>query len=261
MQITDLTENYYSPYFMCLEEWNDEVKEAGNHKEIWFNKFKDIGLRVKLAVEQEKVCGMIQYLPAEYTDIQGRDLFFIKCIWVHGHKEGIGNFQKRGIGTQLLKAAEEDVKNLNAKGIAAWGISLPFWMKSSWFRKKGYKAVDKKGMAVLLWKPFSADALPPKWIKEKKKPAQIEGKVAVTSFLNGWCPVFSMVHERAKRASQELREKVVFQEISTENKDVRDEWGISDALFVDGKELRIGPPPSYKKIRKVINKRVKKLKI
>jgi len=260
MEIIDLNEKYYSPYFVCLEEWNDEIKEAGNHKELWFNKFKDKGLRVKLAVENEIVCGMIQYLPIEHSDLEGKDLYFIKCIWVHGHKKGIGNFQKRGIGTQLLKAAEEDVKLLNRKGIAAWGISLPFWMKASWFKRKGYKVIDKNGMAVLLWKPFSNEAAPPRWIKEKRKQALIEGKVTVTSFINGWCPVQNTVYERAKRASLDLGEKVVFKEISTTNRDTLNEWGISDALFVDGKQIRTGPPPSYEKIRKVIKKRVKKLK-
>jgi hypothetical protein len=44
------------------------------------------------------------------------------------------------------------------------------------------------------------------------------------------------------------------------------EWGISDALFIDGKQVRTGPPPSYEKInyekiKEKIVKRVKKLKI
>ena len=32
---------------------------------------------------------------------------------------------------------------MNKKGIAAWGLSLPFWMKASWFKKHGFKKVDK----------------------------------------------------------------------------------------------------------------------
>jgi len=260
VEIIDINEKYYSIYFQCLEDWSDDMKDAGNHKEKWFHKFKDKGLRVKLAVEDEKVCGMIQYLPIEQSFIQGKDLYFIKCIWVHGHKQGIGNFQKRGIGTALINAAEEDVKSLNGKGIAAWGISLPFWMKASWFKKKGYKKIDKNGMTVLLWKPFTDDAIPPKWIKPKKKPGLIDGKVAVTSFINGWCPAQNIVYERAKRVSQEFGDKVEFKEVSTTDRNNLDEWGITDALFVDGKEVRTGPPPSYDKIRKIISKRVKKLK-
>jgi len=35
--------------------------------------------------------------------------------------------------------------------------------------------------------------------------------------------------------------------------------GMRDALFIDGKQVRTGPPPSYEKIRKIIANRVKKL--
>jgi hypothetical protein len=261
MKVIDLNEKHYPTYFMCLEEWSDEMKEAGSHKKLWFEKFKDKGLRVKLAVENEKVCGMIQYLPVEHSFIEGRDLYFIKCIWVHGHKKGIGNFQKRGIGTELLKAAEKDVKSLGGKGIAAWGISLPFWMKASWFKHKGYTKIDKNGMAILLWKQFSEDATPPKWIREKKKPQLTNEKVTVTSFINGWCPALNITHERAKRSSLEFGEKVEFQKISTSDKESVNEWGISDALFIDGKKIRTGPPPTYKKIKKMIAKRVRRLKV
>jgi hypothetical protein len=148
---------------------------------------------------------------------------------------------------------------MGAKGIAAWGIKWPFWMKASWFKKQGYTKVDKDGMSILLWKPFTDDAVPPKWIKDKKQPEKIAGKVAVTSFINGWCPAQNMVYERAKRAVSEFGDRVDFQEIHTFDRDKFLEWGISDALFIDGKQIRTGPPPSFDKIRKKIAKKVKKL--
>lgn len=260
MEITDQIDKYQDKYFVCLEDWSDEIKEAGNHKELYYEKMKEKGLRVKLALDDEKVCGMIEYLPVEHSFVEGEDLYFIHCIWVHGYKKkGIGNYQKKGIGKALLRAAEDDVKSKGAKGIAAWGISLPWWMKASWFKKQGYTKVDKNGMAVLLWKRFTDDAFPPKWIREKKKPEKIEGKVTVTSFINGWCPAQNLVFERAKRAVSEFGNKVEFQEINTFDREVFLEWGISDALFIDGKHVRTGPPPSYEKIRKKIARRVKKL--
>jgi len=262
MEITDLTSQYYKQYFCCLEDWSDDIKEAGPHKEEWFYKMKDKGLRVKIAVDDGIACGMIQYTPAEYSGIEASDIYFINCIWVHGHKQGIGNYQKRGIGKKLLQAAEDDVRSLNRKGIAAWGVSLPFWMKASWFKKQGYKKTDKNGMAVLVWKPFNDDAIPPRWIKEKKRPGKNENpnKVTVTSFYNGWCPAQNMIHERAKRASAEFGNRVIFNEVNTFDRDVFCEWGISDALFIDGRQVSSGPPPSYQKIYKKIKRRVNKLK-
>ena len=262
MQIIDLTDENKNLYFVCLEDWSEEIKEAGNHKELWFDRMKDKGLGVKLALaDSGQVGGMIQYIPVELSPAEGKDLYFINCIWVHGHKKGRGNFQKKGMGKALLKAAEEDAKTKGAKGMVAWGVALPFWMKASWFRKRGYKKVDKQGMQILLWKQFDENASPPGWIKEKKKPETIPGKVTATAFLNGWCPAMNLVFERAKRAASEIGDTVVFQEIDTSDREAFLEWGISDALFIDGKQVRTGPPPSYEKIKKKIVKRVQKLKI
>ena len=260
MRVIDLTPEHEGPYFTCLEDWSDEMKEAGDHKQKWYLQMKDRGLRVKLALDDRGVVGgMIQYVPVETSFAEGSDLYFVNCIWVHGYKEGRGNFQKRGMGKSLLQAAEEDARALGAKGIAAWGLSMPFWMKASWFRKHGYRKADRQGMQVLLWKPFNDRASPPRWIRQQKNPETTPGKVTVTGFINGWCPAQNLVFERARRAAAELADKVVFRGINTFDRDTFLEWGISDALFIDGKEVRTGPPPSYDKIRKAIAKRVRKL--
>jgi len=81
----------------------------------------------------------------------------------------------------------------------------------------------------------------------------------VTGLLNGWCPAMSLVHERAKRAAAELGGPVEFREIRTDDREVFLEWGMGDALFIDGKEMRNGPPPNYEKIKKKIAKKLKKL--
>ncbi|MGB8952849.1 MAG: GNAT family N-acetyltransferase [Candidatus Aminicenantales bacterium] len=261
MEIIDLTDEYLNQYFLCLEDWSDEIKEAGDHKERWYHRMKDKGLGVKLARDGGKVCGMIQYVPIEISFAEGKDLYFVHCIWVHGYKKkGVGNQQKKGMGKALLRAAEEDVRARGAKGMVAWGVALPFYMRASWFKKQGYSRVDKNRVAILLWKPFTDEAVPPKWIREKKKPGRTEGKAAVTAFVNGWCPAMNMVFERARRAASEFGDRVEFQAIDTFDRGTFLEWGIADGLFINGKQVRTGPPPSYKKIRKRIAGRVKQLK-
>ena len=260
MKIVDLDEHHLSLYLVCLEDWSDEIKEAGHHKEVWYHRMKDKGLRVKLALdEQGTVGGMIQYVPIEYSLVEGSDLYFINCIWVHGHKQGRGNFQHRGMGKALLDAAEVDARELGAKGIVAWGLLVPVFMRASWFKKHGYRSVDRQGIQVLLWKPFTSDAVSPKWIRQKGKPPLEQNKVTVTAFRNGWCPAQNLVFERARRAAGEFGDKVLFREIDTFDRDVFLEWGIADALFMDNKQVQTGPPPSYEKIKKIIAKRVRKL--
>ena len=260
MKIIDLTEEHKQLYFKCLEDWSDEMKEAGDHKACWYKKMKDQGLGVKLATDDKgTVGGMIQYVPIEYSPAEGQDLYFVPCIWVHGYKKGRGNFQKKGMGKALLKAAEEDVKKRGAKGLVAWGISMPFWMKASWYKKQGYQKVDNLKGAVLLWKPSAEDAQPPRWVHPRQKPQGELGKVIVTAFHNGCCPAQGLALERARRAAVELGDKVTFRSIDTFDRNEFLKWGIADGLFIDDKEVRTGPPPSYKKIRKKIAKKVKKL--
>jgi len=95
--------------------------------------------------------------------------------------------------------------------------------------------------------------------QQKKKPGAMPGQVTVTAFLNGWCPAQNLVFERAKRAASELGDKVVFQGINTFDRQVLLEWGIADGLFIDGRQMRTGPPASYKKIRRTIARRARKL--
>ncbi|UCG68991.1 MAG: hypothetical protein JSV09_14585 [Thermoplasmata archaeon] len=94
MEVIDLSKEHEQLFFLCLEDWSDEMKESGTHKEVWYYKMKDSGLRVKLAKDDKgEIGGMIQYLPIEHSPAEGSDLYFVLCIWVHGYEEGRGNFQ------------------------------------------------------------------------------------------------------------------------------------------------------------------------
>lgn len=256
--IVDLSPEHMHAFTHCLEEDSGDIQEAGEHKACWIEKYKPKGLRVKLALDEHATpVGMIQYLPVEASFVKGEGLYFILCIWVHGHKElKKGNRQGHGIGSRLLEAAEADAQALGATGMAAWGLWLPFWMKASWFKKKGYQKADRNGMALLLYKPFREDAAPPEWVRPKKEPPCMEGKVTVAAFKNGWCPAQNVVFERTKRACKALGEKVLFLEYDTSDPEVFDAWGITDAIFIDGKPLSWGPPPPYETILKAIKKRL-----
>lgn len=262
MEIIDITDEYTTTYCKCLEEWSDEMKEAGNHKELWYERNRGKGLRVKLARDEEgRIVGMIQYAQAQGAPIIGNDIHYIYCIWVHGYKQGVGNHQKKGIGKLLLRAAEEDARALGSKGIAAWGIRLPFFMRSAWFKKQGYTVVDRDGISELVMKAFDPDVEKPRFLKATKKPTAGADRVAVTCFKNGWCPAQNIVYERAKRAAEAFPGKATFVGIDTDDRDALLEYGISDALFIDDKQIRVGPPPSYGKVEGLIRKRLKKRRL
>jgi GNAT superfamily N-acetyltransferase len=259
ISVVDLPERHLASYLVCLEDWSEEMKEAGDHKAKWYAKAREEGLRVKLALDQEdQPLGMIQYVPVELSPAVGEGLYMILCIWVHGHKDGIGNVQGSGVGSALLAAAEEDAQKLGATGMAAWGLRMPVWMKSSWFKKHGYASVDRQGIRDLVWKPFVQGAQPPRWIVGQPVRISGSGKVEVTAFKSGWCPAANLVYERARRAAEELGPEVEFSTVDTSDRETMIRCGRSDEVLVDGKPLQRGAPPSYKSVRRTIAKQLRR---
>jgi len=258
MNVIDLTHEHEGLYFCCLEDWSEEMKEAGDLKQQWFNHMKDKGLHVKLAIDEQGVVGgMIQYVPIEHSMYKGENLYVVLCIWVHGYKQGRGNFRNRGMGKALLKAAEDDCQKIGAGGLVTWGLIIPVFMRASWFKRQGYKVADKSGIMRLMWKQFDEAACPPEFIKKKKLPVKGTDRVNVSVIRSGWCPGQNIAFERARRAAAEFPGKVDWYEYDTNNNQTFDEWGILDGLFIDGKEVTIGPPASYRKIRRKIERKVK----
>lgn len=259
-KIIDLPERHEPSYFVCLEDWSPEMEEAGDLKRDWYTEAKQHGLRVKIATDdQDHPLGMIQYLPIEEAPANGEGLFMILCIWVHGHDQGIGDHQRRGIGSALLEAAEEDAERLGATGMAAWGLRIPVWMRASWFKKHGYRRADNQGIRQLIWKPFVDEAAEPSWIPTHPVPEGDPDEVTVLAFRNGWCPASNIVFERARRAAEELGDRVTFVTIDVADKTDLLRHGHTDEVFVDGKPVQTGPPPSYDKIKKKIERRLHRL--
>ncbi len=254
--IIDLEPRHEPLFAKCLEDRLPEVIEAGGHRARWIQRMKERGLGVKLAVDDNDVpVGMIQYVPAAATLLEGGEgSYFIYCVWVTRFRDDRGNHQGRGLGTALLEAAEADARARGASGMAAWGLVLPIWMKASWFRKRGYQRVDRLGMAALMWKAFSDDVAAPHFVRPRRKPERVPGQVTVTSFLHGVCRAGNVAHERAGRACAEIGAPAVYRVVDTLDLATAREWGILDGLYVDDKEVRTGPPPSYRTIKSIIER-------
>ena len=61
MEIIDLKPEHEYAYCVCLEEWSDEMKEAGDLKKKWLEKKKTQGIRVKLAKNEYDVFGSYNF--------------------------------------------------------------------------------------------------------------------------------------------------------------------------------------------------------
>jgi GNAT superfamily N-acetyltransferase len=261
MKIIDVSAEHFPTFACCFEDWSEEMVSAQSQRKKWYEHMKEHGMNAKLAIDEDgAVSGMIQYYPAEYSFTEGEGIFVIACIWVNGCPDrGIGFRQKKGIGTALLEAAEADMKSKGAKGIAAWGLSQPFWMQSTFYKHFGYETVDSIGIQELVWKPLSNDAKPPKWRNAKKVPEKVPGKVTVNAFVNGWCTAYLVGFNNFRKAAAEFGDEVEFRIISTLEKETIAEWGIIDAIYLDDEEINLGPPPSYEDTLKMIRERVERL--
>lgn len=262
MNIVDLSPEHEVLFACCLEDRLPESREAGSLRSEWVRVMKERGLRAKLAVDEKNVpVGMIQYVPSSETlldDAPGA--YFIYCVWVVRYEDDRGNHQGKGIGTALLEAAEADARSLGATGMAAWGLAIPVWMRASWFRRHGYRRADRVGIAALMWKPFSPDAAAPRFVRPRKTPEKVPGQVTVTSFVQGHCRAANVAHERARRACAEIGSPVVYRVIDTKDMTVAREWGILDTLYIDDREVSVGPPPSYDKLHRRIEKQARRLR-
>lgn len=253
MTIADLDKTTERAWLACLKEWDQEPRGTV-HRAEWYRRLRDRGLRVKLALTDDGAAGgMIQYVPIEYCMATGRDLYFIQCTWVHGYEEGPGNLQRRGIGKALLAAAEDDVRERGAKGIAAWGNTFPGWMPVAWLLKQGYEEADRSGPKVLVWKRFASDAVSPKWRVQRKTPGRTPGKVTITAFFNPWCNGACEFYERVVEVAENMKGKVDFERIDTSMPEALDEWGIGNAVFVNDRQITHG----IDELKEVIDKELR----
>lgn len=52
MKVIDLPPDKEELYCQCLEEWSDEIKEAGSLKREWYERMRSRGLRVKVCLDE-----------------------------------------------------------------------------------------------------------------------------------------------------------------------------------------------------------------
>jgi hypothetical protein len=77
-----------------------------------------------------------------------------------------------------------------------------------------------------------------------------DGSLNISMFLNGACPVFSISYSRLIEATADL--PVSPELIGTSRLEELEKRQQTDALFIGGKEMRLGPPPSKRKIRRAV---------
>lgn len=59
MKIIDLSEDNKELFCLCLEDWSEDAREAGPKRRQWLDRNQKLGLRAKLAVDDNDVLGVM----------------------------------------------------------------------------------------------------------------------------------------------------------------------------------------------------------
>ncbi len=256
--IRDMTKDdeYYVGTCTHVNEDNIEYELSYPRRISWLKSMKKNGLRVKVALLEGKHAGFLYIMPIEINPwpIEGKDLMVFPCLVSQS------KFSKKGIGTELIKAAEEETKRQNRKGIATMGYFWDFWfMPAEYFLKMGYKTAEKRNKEAILWKQFSQIAEAPHFRKENYNFKPIKGKIVIDLFWNRFCLTSDVEAQRVREVVSEYGNDVILNEFSAVNQKNLRQYGIERRIYINGEIIEVGPEIEKSKLKESINHALNKL--
>jgi len=164
----------------------------------------------------------------------GRDLMAIQCLTI---KE---EAKSKGVGHRLVAATDETQKQ-GRKAITVVALYHDFWfMPAPFFEKCGFKVVQRKDNAAILWKVFDPSPEPPTFPGCHYEFVPAKGKVAIDLFWSRSCLTTDTEAQRVREVAREFGESVMLREYCSDGTDIRSTHGILRAIFVNGKEVGWG---------------------
>ena len=225
------------------EEWTASCRR----RIPWLREQQRYGLRVKVALIDGEHIGFLYVMPIEIAPWgpEGRDLMAIQCL--------SSKATRNGVGRTLIEAAEEEAREQKRNGIVVIAYYHDFWfMPASFFEKCGFSRVGEiskvtaagekeyKRNRALLWKVSDDSAEPPRFAELNYTFRPIPGKVVVDLFTSRSCLTADTEAQRVREVAEEFGSSVVMREYCADDPRIRDEYGISRGVFIDGKEIGWG---------------------
>ncbi|MFW9879960.1 MAG: hypothetical protein ACFFG0_43355 [Candidatus Thorarchaeota archaeon] len=249
--IRDMTKNdeYYVGTCTHVNENNEEYEKSAPRRIAWLRNMEQHGLRTKVALLDDVHAGFIYIMPIEINPwhIQGKELMVFPCLVSHS------TFSSKGVGKQLIKAAEEETLKQQRKGIATIGHFWDFWfMPAKYFIKLGYKVAANRNEEAILWKQFDPSAEPPQFREINYEFQPVQGKVVVDLFWNTFCQTSDVEVQRVRDVVLEYKGNVVLNEFPADNITNLQQYGLSRGIYVNGKLVEVGPEIEKEKLRQEI---------
>jgi GNAT superfamily N-acetyltransferase len=183
--------------FFCCKS---KVKTPGyQQKRRWLEERFGEGLQMRLAVEDGRSVGFIEYIPGPYAwrAVNAEAYMAIHCIWV------VGRAKEMGYGSQLLETCVQDARKRDFPGVAMV-TSRGVWLAGSdLFLRHGFTLVDSVppsfDLAVLKFGDAADPSFPTDW--DDRIQAFGDG---VTVVRTSQCPYLDDATNTVLEAAQEL---------------------------------------------------------
>jgi len=229
-------DEYYVGTCTHVEENDEEIEECAQERIAYFKKMKNSGLKIKVALFNGQHAGFIYIFPIENSpwEVEGSNLYFIPCLVAHS------KFSGNNIGRELLVSAKNEAKAQGKDGIVVDAMDWNHWfMPANYFIHLGYEIVRRKGREVLLWKRFNKHSLKPHFIEENYSFKKIANEVVVDLFYNTFCQTSAIEAKRVRSIVEEFGDKVILNEFSADKRSTCKKYGISRAIYINGRSLEL----------------------
>ena len=254
MQVVDMTEEHMHFVASCThnDDPSEERDSAARVRKSWLRDNLAKGLKVKVAVDDERPVGFAHCLPIELGTwgMSGRDLMTIPCLTLK-YGRAYRREQGSGYGRALVEAVEAEARK-EKKGVVVLAYDNDFWfMPASFFKRLGYQEVARHGDAVIMLKAFEP-VEHPVMHKLNYQPQLIPGKVTFDAFWNPLCMTSITEIHRVREICTEYGDKVILKEFDCGNKDILERYQTSRALFINGEHKDWGYEAPRDELRKEI---------
>ncbi|MBN1694500.1 GNAT family N-acetyltransferase [candidate division WOR-3 bacterium] len=261
MEVINLTEKYMHFVSVCthIDDLNEEMKYAASIREKWIKDTIAKGLKIKVAVDKGKPVGSAHCLPIELGSwgVSGKDLMTIPCLAVQ-YRRIYNRARGSGIGRALIKAVEEEAKESKKNGVAVLCYDNDsFFMPSAFFKKLGYKEIERQNDTVIAIKAWS-NVDPPVMHKLNYKFKPVKGKVVVDALWTPICLTSIIEIQRVREVCTEYGDKVILNEYNCGNKKILEKYQTQRALFFNGKYKNWGYSAPQDELQETLNQEIKR---
>jgi len=229
-------------------------------------RLRELGSVAQVAYSKRQPVAFVEYVSATNAPVptvEGEKTVLITYIYKP-------KFQGKGVGTKLVQAALDRLRQLDVKHVKTLVARDPHWINGSIYLKNGFQ-VEKTffkprgtepldlltlnlegaetrtaGPATIRFAPSISDALP----------------IDVVFFSSGQCPFNALIHSRLLKALEKFDAKYVVLEVldSWENRRLARECGaMYSDIFVNGRAPFLGPA-TQEKIEEEIRKEIERIK-